>query len=280
MARISVSTTTRVGLFSTVLMTAGAFAQAPATPTPPPAQPAATVAAPAQPTTAPPAALGTVSAPAQVTAPATVNAAPPATGKPAASAPPPAKPVVAPIAMEKPLWKDLSAAQQRALDPLKGEWDKLEGLRKQKWLEIANRYNGMKPDEQVRVQERMRDWVRLTPDQRRMVRENFARSQKVAPGPGQKSVQWQQYQQLPEEQKKQLAGKAPKKQVVNPPTPTQSKIPTVQPVKRTVPGAAPNVTAPATVVTPVTAPAASGATAPAPAATSPATSTPPAANVK
>ncbi|MBY0237902.1 MAG: DUF3106 domain-containing protein [Burkholderiaceae bacterium] len=188
--------------------------------------------------------------------------------------------------MEKPLWKDLSAAQQRALDPLKGEWDKLEGLRKQKWLEIANRYNGMKPDEQVRVQERMRDWVRLTPDQRRMVRENFARSQKAAPSPGQKSVQWEQYQQLPEEQKKQLADKAPKKQVVNPPTPTQSKIPTVQPVKRAVPGAAPNVTAPATLATPVTAPAASGATAPAtapatvPAATSPATSTPPAVNVK
>jgi hypothetical protein len=195
--------------------------------------------------------------------------------------------------MEKPLWKDLSAAQQRALDPLKGEWDKLEGLRKQKWLEIANRYNGMKPDEQMRVQERMRDWVRLTPDQRRMVRENFARSQKVAPSPGQKSVQWEQYQQLPEEQKKQLADKAPKKQVVNPPTPTQSKIQTVQPVKRTVPGSAPAVSAPAAApgaagapaatVPPATAPAASGATAPAPAAATPATpatSTPPASNVK
>jgi len=279
MARISVKTTTTAGLFTAVLIAAGALAQAPAASTPP-APPAAAAPAPAQPAVAPPA---TTPAAAPVAAPVL----PQATGKPAASAPAPAptKPVVAPIAMEKPLWKDLSAAQQRALDPLKGEWDKLEGLRKQKWLEIANRYNGMKPDEQMRVQERMRDWVRLTPDQRRMVRENFARSQKVAPSPGQKSVQWEQYQQLPEEQKKQLADKAPKKQVANPPTPTQSKIQTVQPVKRAVPGSAPAVTAPgaasapAATVPPATAPAASGATAPAPAAP-PATSTPPAANVK
>lgn len=257
MARISVKLTTRAGLLASVLMTAGAFAQAPA-PSTTPAQPAAVASTPAQ-------------------QPAIA---------PAASAP--AKSVVAPIAMEKPLWKDLSTAQQRALDPLKGEWDKLEGLRKQKWLEIANRYNGMKPDEQVRVQERMRDWVRLTPDQRRMVRENFARSQKVAPSPGQKSVQWEQYQQLPEEQKKQLADKAPKKQVANPPTPAQSKIPTVQPVKRAAPGSAPAVTAPAAApgssstpamaAPPATAPAASGGVAPAPAA--PTTSTPPASNVK
>lgn len=237
-------------------------------------------------------ALLAVSAFAQAPAPSVPHAA----GKPAASAP--AKSLVAPIAMEKPLWKDLSAPQQRALDPLKGEWDKLEGLRKQKWLEIANRYNAMKPDEQARVQERMRDWVRLTPDQRRMVRENFARSQKVAPVPGQKSAQWEQYQQLPEEQKKQLADKAPKKQVANPPTPAQSKVQTVPPVKRAVPGAAPVTVAPGVVpgaaaqaVAPAAsapataapasaaAPAASGVTVPA-AASTPVTSTPPAANVK
>ncbi|MRV75649.1 DUF3106 domain-containing protein [Duganella sp. FT92W] len=254
------------------LLAAGAFAQAPVSSTPPAAPPAASAIVPAP----------QASAPASVPASALVSAsaAQPAAGKPA----PGGKPAVAPIAMEKPLWKDLSAAQQRALEPLKGEWDKLEGLRKQKWLEIANRYNAMKPDEQARVQERMRDWVRLTPDQRRMVRENFARSQKVAPVPGQKSAQWEQYQQLPEEQKKQLADKAPKKQVVNPPSPAQSKIQTVQPVKRVVPGATP--AAPAAGTTPVAgapapvpaaAPAAPGT--PAPAAAS-ATSTPPASNAK
>lgn len=157
------------------------------------------------------------------------SATAPALNAAATVAQPANKHAVAPIALEKPLWKDLTPAQQRALEPLAGEWNKLEGLRKQKWLEIANRFTSMKPDEQQRVHERMRDWLRLTPDQRRQVRENFARSQKITPG--QKSAQWEQYQQLPEEQKKQLADKAPKKQVANPPTPSQSKIQTVAPVK-------------------------------------------------
>jgi hypothetical protein len=219
-------------------------------------------------------------------APAAPHAGTPAAGKGTAHA---GKPAVAPIALEKPLWKDLTPVQQRALEPLAGEWNKLEGLRKQKWLEIANRYNAMKPDEQARVQERMRDWVRLTPDQRRMVRENFARSQKVAPAPGQKSAQWQQYQQLPEEQKKLLADKAPKKQVANPPSPTQSKIQTVPPVKRptaaTLPAPAAG-TAGAAAPAPAAAGAVAGSVAGAAASTAAgaaaaaSTGTPPAANVK
>lgn len=232
-------------------------------------------------------------APAASTSPAPAAAAAKLKSMPPAAASDTHKQTVAPIAMEKPLWKDLSAAQQRALEPLKGEWNKLEGLRKQKWLEIANRYNAMKPDEQARVQERMRDWVRLTPDQRRMVRENFARSQKVAPG--QKSAQWEQYQQLPDEQKKQLADKAPKKQVVNPPSPTQSKIQagqTVQPVKRQgpaahLPGASATGIAPTgTVGAPASNPASASAGSPASATSAPAapatatSNTPPASNVK
>jgi hypothetical protein len=143
----------------------------------------------------------------------------------------------------------------------------------------------MKPDEQQRVHERMRDWIRLTPDQRRQVRENFARSQKITPG--QKSAQWEQYQQLPEEQKKQLADKAPKKQVVNPPTLTQSKIQMVQPVKKhpaTItppPGAlsaAPGTGAATAAVPAAAAGAATPAPAPAPANQAPAPAIPP--NVK
>jgi hypothetical protein len=52
----------------------------------------------------------------------------------------------------------------------------MDAVRKQKWLGIANRYAKMKPDEQVRVQERMREWVRMTPEERRQVRQNYARA--------------------------------------------------------------------------------------------------------
>jgi len=102
-----------------------------------------------------------------------------------------------------PTWAELSPVQQQALAPLAGEWDKLDDFRKKKWLEIGNRYAKMKPEQQQRMQERMRDWVKLTPEQRRLARESYARAKKL--GPNKKHEHWQQYQQLPEEQKKKLA---------------------------------------------------------------------------
>ena len=114
----------------------------------------------------------------------------------------------APIA-SKPLWSELTQAQKQALSPLVTEWDKLHELNKKKWLEIANRYATMKPDEQLRMQERMRDWVKLTPEQRMAARENFANAKQVKPE--QRSAQWQQYQQLSEEEKKRLAAEHNKK---------------------------------------------------------------------
>lgn len=135
-----------------------------------------------------------------------------------------------PGAVEKTRWKDLSPSQQTALEPLAAEWDKIEPIRKQKWLAIARRYAGMTPDEQLRVQERMRIWVRMSPEERRQVRENFARAQKV--DPSKKSVQWESYQQLSDEQKKQLAARAAnRKQLANLPTPSQSKQMLPAPIK-------------------------------------------------
>lgn len=108
-----------------------------------------------------------------------------------------------------PTWAELSPGQQQALAPLAAEWNKLDAFRKKKWLEIGNRYAQMKPEEQQRMQERMRDWIKLTPEQRRIARESYARAKKL--GPDQKHEHWQQYQQLPEEQKKKLAEDAASK---------------------------------------------------------------------
>jgi hypothetical protein len=117
-----------------------------------------------------------------------------------------------------PRWHELTPAQQQALAPLAGEWDKLEPHRKSKWLAIGNRYASMTPDEQQRLQERMRDWVRLTPEQRRVARESFARAKKL--DREQKSERWEQYQQLPEEQKMKLANDAAaRKRVTTLPSP-------------------------------------------------------------
>ncbi len=131
---------------------------------------------------------------------------------------------------EKPLWNELTPAQKLVLSPLAPEWNKLEKLRKAKWLEIAEKFQAMKPEEQQRMHDRMREWAKLTPEQRRLARENFSRANKI--DRAKKSVQWQQYQQLSEEQKKQLAARAVrKKQLANLPSTTQSKQKTVTPIK-------------------------------------------------
>ncbi|OBV36865.1 DUF3106 domain-containing protein [Janthinobacterium psychrotolerans] len=175
---------------------------------------------------------------------------------PAATAAPAAK-AAAPAALVnnagKSQWANLSRAQQAALQPLAGEWNKLDATRKQKWLDIANRFAAMKPDEQARVHERMREWVKLTPEQRRTVRENYARAKKI--DPGQKSAQWEQYQQLPEEQKKKLAAEAVPKKIpvakpdIRPPAVNAAPAPAIPapvlPVAPVPPAAPPATPAPA-----------------------------------
>ena len=117
----------------------------------------------------------------------------------------------------KPRWADLTPAQKEALAPLATEWDQIPVARKKKWLEIGSKLALMAPEEKLRVQERIRDWVKLTPEQRRVARTNYAKAQKL--DPSEKFAQWQRYQQLTEDQKKELAALAvpSRNQVVNPP---------------------------------------------------------------
>ncbi len=109
-------------------------------------------------------------------------------------------------ALIAPKWTALSDQQREVLRPLAGDWDKLDDVRRNKWVVVANRYPAMKPEEQKRVQARMADWARLTPEQRRVARENFQRSKTLPPE--QKKAEWQQYQTLPEAQKQRLAATA------------------------------------------------------------------------
>jgi hypothetical protein len=179
------------------------------------------------------------------------------------------------VTAEKPRWPELNAAQQKALAPLESTWDELGPIRKKKWLDIANRFNSMKPDEQQRVHERMREWTRLSPEERKAVRENYARAQKIVGG--QKAAQWEQYQQLPESEKRKLADAAAGKrqQVAKPPTPAQSKIKTPQPIKAHGQGLVPPPGTPAPVLATPSSP--SPATpAPAPVTTAPAAAPAPA----
>lgn len=125
-------------------------------------------------------------------------------------------------------WKNLSAEQHTALARLAAEWDSMDDLRKKRWLGVASKYANMKPEEQLRVQERIQAWMKMTPEQRMAVRQNFSNTSKKTAE--QKSAQWQSYQQLSEEEKKKLAQDAKIKKTIT----------TIQPEsKRTAPVLAP-----------------------------------------
>jgi len=168
----------------------------------------------------------------------------------------------------QPAWKNLTPARQEALKPLAGQWDKFDDLRKKKWLAVADKYPGMKPEEQKRLQTRMADWVKLTPEQRRTARETYKSTQAVPVE--QKKAEWQQYQSLTDAQKKQLAAQAEAKKPVKEKAARRQMAtrgskpqPATKPVQGTAPVATPTTTT--AIAPPATAPASAPPAAAAPA---------------
>jgi hypothetical protein len=96
----------------------------------------------------------------------------------------------------KPPRTELTPAQQQVLAPLKDDWSEIDTMRRGKWVRVADRYPKMKPDEQQRLQTRMKEWAALTPEQRRVAREKYQTIKKLPPEQrAQVKSQWQQYQQ-------------------------------------------------------------------------------------
>jgi hypothetical protein len=86
---------------------------------------------------------------------------------------------------------------------------------KRKWLEIADKYPQLSPDGKAKMQSRMADFARLSPQQRQTARENFQRAYELPRENRESAVQ--QYQLLPEEKKKQLTEqRSPRKDAVRP----------------------------------------------------------------
>ncbi len=170
-----------------------------------------------------------------------------------ALAPDPASAVIIlPPSLTQPTWAELTPQQRAILMPLSGEWDQLESFRRKKWLGIAQRYPGMNPDEQQRVQRRMKDWISLSPDERREARNRYKNMQKAPPEHREAVKQrWDKYKALPDAEKDRLRQQAKEKERI------ARKGPAKPPVSA-LPGAAikplPAVKAPAETPTPPTAP--------------------------
>jgi hypothetical protein len=119
---------------------------------------------------------------------------------------PPGKPAVK--RPTKPLWTELTPAQQQALAPLSGTWDTVSEAQKRKWLALSQNFPMMSGAEQAKLHSRMTDWVGLSPQQRTQARLNFGQTQQLAPDD--KKAKWEAYQALSPEEKRKLAAKAPK----------------------------------------------------------------------
>lgn len=102
-------------------------------------------------------------------------------------------------------WSELTQDQRTILAPLSNDWDSLDSPRKKKWIGIAKRYPTMTVAEQEKVQRRMQDWAKLSPEQRRTAREGFKSLSRLPPEKKQTlRDKWEEYQQLPEEEREKL----------------------------------------------------------------------------
>lgn len=111
-----------------------------------------------------------------------------------------------PAAPSKPLWRDLNARQQRALEPLSLQWDSLTEPHKRKWLALSRNYARLSPGEQEILHSRMTAWATLSNQQRSQARFNFAEVKQVPVD--ERKAKWEAYQALSEEEKRELAARA------------------------------------------------------------------------
>jgi hypothetical protein len=125
---------------------------------------------------------------------------------PAAHAQPTGRTATATTSETGPRWQELTPGQRSALKPLQRDWAGIDAARKQKWVEIANRYPSMPPAEQQRISERMTEWAKLSPAERGQARLNFQNARQMAPE--ERQARWQAYQELSPEQRKKLAARA------------------------------------------------------------------------
>ena len=117
-----------------------------------------------------------------------------------------AKAAAVPATEQGVRWQELNPTQKAALQPLERDWSGIDLQRKQKWLELSARFPRMSADEQSRVQARMAEWAKMTPQERGQARLNYQDAKQVPVIDRQ--ARWESYQALSPEQKRLLAARA------------------------------------------------------------------------
>lgn len=121
-----------------------------------------------------------------------------------------AQPANPATAVSRPLWNELTPAQQQALKPLEPSWNAISEGQKQEWLELSKNYSALLESDRATLHSRMTEWMALTPQQRAAARLNFGKTQELAREltAQEKKAKWEQYQALSPEEKQKLGSAA------------------------------------------------------------------------
>ncbi|MBI4379764.1 MAG: DUF3106 domain-containing protein [candidate division NC10 bacterium] len=74
---------------------------------------------------------------------------------------------------KQPTWAQISSEQQKILARLAGEWDRPPDYQRQRILVTAKRYPKMRPEHPRRFSSRLREWSKVTLEQRTLARSRF-----------------------------------------------------------------------------------------------------------
>ncbi len=109
----------------------------------------------------------------------------------------PARPSLLPLA--QPLWSDLSPKQREVLAPFERQWNALPSTSKRAWVKLADRVPKMRAADREKALKRIREWALLTPEQRRLARNNYRLAKTL--DREEISADWEQYSQMTPEQR-------------------------------------------------------------------------------
>lgn len=127
----------------------------------------------------------------------TIVAAPPLSAADAGGAP-----RASLLPLVQPLWSDLSAGQQAVLEPFRAQWNGWSAAEKRSWVKLADQVPKMSEQARARADERIREWATLTPEQRRLARQNYRLAKRLPPD--ERQAQWERYREMTPEQRSVL----------------------------------------------------------------------------
>ncbi len=106
------------------------------------------------------------------------------------------------LPLAQPLWSELSPAQRETLAPLESRWNGLPLAKKRAWLTLTEKMPTMSAGDRAKAQARIQEWASLTPEQRRMARNNYRLAKSL--DRDERLATWESYNLMTPEQRSVL----------------------------------------------------------------------------